>query len=170
MKKIFVSLSLIAITVAAFLWQKNRLHSVYAQSSASPSTSMLYTYFSGSDSGYATLIEIENNSMDPYGNAGSAVTCYAQSPGLTGAPNGIGSLGTFPAGTVTVLSEASITAATGVSLANSGQRAYVIVTCNGNFIHGTSLLLNPSGTISYIPAQILPTNRAFTTGPEQLLQ
>jgi hypothetical protein len=94
---------------------------------------------------------------------------------ITGSPS---SLGTIGAGDYKVYTLAQVAASTqgsggpsnGMSLANSGQRAYLMLTCTFPYAHAQLLLVNPSGVVTFLPGYIIAPNRSYTTGPEQLLQ
>lgn len=159
------------ITILAYqhFWFKQ----VYAQSTTT--TRILIPWIAGDDSGYATLLEVENTSMDPYGTTATSGTCTADFY-YNGTHYGPGTLTnqagttTFAPGVLNVMTEAQIQTATGVSLANSGQRGYMFLTCNFPFAHAQALIVNPGGVVTFIPGYIVPPNRGFGTGPEQLLQ
>jgi hypothetical protein len=142
---------------------------------------------SGSDAGYTTLLMLENTSLDPYGTTPSVAAAAGTNPpaypttavaGNTctadayygGAHYGPGTLPPINPGSVNVLTEAQIGTATGLSLANSGQRAYLFLTCNFKFAHAQAMLVNPGGVVNFIPGYIVSPNRSLSTGPEQLLQ
>jgi len=67
------------------------------------------------------------------------------------------------------LTEAQVATATGLLLANSGERAQLYISCNFPFAHAQMWLVNPSGVITVYPGYIVPPSRSFTSGPEQLL-
>jgi hypothetical protein len=46
----------------------------------------------------------------------------------------------------------------------------MFLTCNFPYAHAQLLLVNPGGVVNFIPGYIIPPNRSFSTGPEQLLQ
>jgi hypothetical protein len=141
--------------------------------SAPAGTTIMLPWITGSDAGYSTLVAIGNTSMDPYGTTPVGGECYAtaytnaesQSPNVAL----FGDLGTFAPGTDTVLTEAQVATATGLLLANSGERAQLYISCNFPFAHAQMWLVNPSGVITVYPGYIVPPSRSFTSGPEQLL-
>jgi hypothetical protein len=161
--------AVLAIVAFQHLWPRK----TYAQSTTT--TRILIPWIGGDDAGYSSLLEVENTSMDPYGTTAAGGTCAADfyyngthyGPGNL--PNQAGGT-TFAPGVLNVLTEAQIQTATGVSLANSGQRGYMFLTCNFPFAHAQALIVNPDGIITFIPGYIIPPNRGFGTGPEQLLQ
>jgi hypothetical protein len=159
-----------AMTILAYqhFWPKG----TYAQSTTT--TRILIPWIAGDDAGYSSLLEIENTSMDPYGTTATSGTCTADvfynGQDYSGTlPNQSGGTA-FAPGVLNVLTSAQIQTATGVSLANSGQRGYMFLTCNFPFAHAQALVVNPGGVVTFIPGYIIPPNRGFSTGPEQLLQ
>lgn len=172
-KNAFICLLCALLTFALYqhFWSKR----VSAQSTTT--TRILIPWILGSDAGYTSLLEVTNTSMDPYGTTATSGTCSADfyyngthygSGTLTGATGQTG--GTIAPGQLYVFTEAQIATATGVSLANSGQRGYMFLTCTFPYAHAQALLVNPGGVITFIPGYIIPPNRSFSTGPEQLLQ
>jgi hypothetical protein len=157
------------------LYQQFWAKRVAAQST---NTTRIYIpWIGGADAGYTSLLEITNTSMDPYGTTAAGGTCTADfyyngthyGPGTL--PNQAGSAGNiFAPGVLNVLDIAQIQTATGVALANSGQRGYMFLTCNFPYAHAQALMVNPGGVITFIPGYVVPPNRSFSTGPEQLLQ
>lgn len=170
MKRILIVLLAIATSLLGYqLYNTQRVH---AQSTTT--TRILIPWFTGSDAGYTSLLSISNTSMDPWGNTtGTSGTCLVDAY-YNGthypASSGSNSLGTVAAGSIQVFTEAQVQTATGVSLANSGQRAYLMVTCNFPYAHAQLLLVNPGGVVTFLPGSIIPPNRSYATGPEQLLQ
>jgi hypothetical protein len=121
-------------------------------------TTILLPWITGDDAGYSTLVSIQNTSMDPFGNSSVNGTCTADA--YTGSTHyGPGSLGTFNAGTTTTLTEAQIGTATGITLANSGQRAYMFITCNFPFAQAQFVFVNPGGVVTFMPGQVVPSNQ-----------
>jgi hypothetical protein len=124
-----------------------------------PTTTILLPWITGDDAGYSTLVGIQNTSMDPFGNSPVNGSCVADA--YTGSTHyGPGSLGSFNAGTTTTLTETQIGTATGLTLANSGQRAYLFLTCNFPFAQAEMLQVNPGGVISFIPGQVVPSSQS----------
>ncbi len=122
-------------------------------------TTILLPWFTGDDAGYTSLLSIQNTSMDPFGNSSVNGTCVADE--YTGGTHyGPGSLGTFDAGTTATLTEAQVATATGLSLANSGQRAYLYVTCNFPYAQAQLVFVNPGGVVTFFPGQIVPSNQS----------
>jgi len=137
----------------------------------SPTQTRIYIpWIGGTDAGYSSILLVENTSVDNYGTTPAGGTCTVDAEPFAGGAILSGSLGNIPAGQSMVFSEATIAAATGLSLANSGQRAYLFVTCNFKYAHAQALLVNPGGVVTFIPGYIIPPNRSLSTGPEQLLQ
>jgi hypothetical protein len=121
-------------------------------------TTILLPWITGDDAGYSTLVSIQNTSMDPFGNSGVNGTCTADA--YTNSTHyGPGSLGTFNAGTTTTLTVAQIETATGISLANSGQRAYMFITCNFPFAQAQFVFVNPGGVVTFMPGQVVPSSQ-----------
>jgi hypothetical protein len=101
-------------------------------------------FLTGSDAGYTSLVRVTN---------GSAVTntLFAVAQPFTGGPQLAGSLGTIGAGVGTVFTEAAIGVATGLTLANSGQRATLeIVAIPGGSVSSSGLLVNPGGVVDNV--------------------
>jgi hypothetical protein len=121
-------------------------------------TTILLPWITGDDAGYATLVSIQNASFDPFGNSPVNGACVADA--YTGSTHyGPGSLGSFNAGTTTTLTEAQIASATGITLANSGQRAYMYVTCNFPYAQAQLLFVNPGGVVTFMQGQIVPSSQ-----------
>jgi hypothetical protein len=121
-------------------------------------TTILLPWITGSDAGYSTLVNIQSTSMDPFGSAGVNGTCTADAY-TNGTHYGPGALGTFDAGTTTTLTEAQIGTATGVSLANSGQRAYLFITCNFPYAQAQFVFVNPGGVVTFMQGQVVPSSQ-----------
>jgi hypothetical protein len=119
---------------------------------------MLVLWITGSDAGYTSLLSIENTNMSPFSAAGTSGTCTANAYD-NGSLAGSGSLGTFNAGTTTTLTEAAIGAATGLTLANSGQRAYLYVPCTFPDAQMQLLFVNPGGVVTFLPGQPVPSSQ-----------
>jgi hypothetical protein len=96
--------------------------------------------------------------MDPFGSAGVNGTCTADAY-ENGTHYGPGALGTFDAGTTTTLTEAQIGTATGIALANSGQRAYLFITCNFPFAQAQMDFVNPGGVVTFMQGQVVPSSQ-----------
>src|SRR5579863_2643128 len=124
------SACLLGTVLALALYQHFWAKRISAQTATT--TTILLPWITGSDAGYTTLVSIQNTSMDPFGSAGVNGTCTADAY-ANGTHYGPGALGTFDAGTTTTFTEAQIGTATGLTLANSGQRAYLFITCNFPF-------------------------------------
>jgi hypothetical protein len=177
MKKLFVwkhaFVCLLCISLGFALYQHFWAKRVSAQNTTT--TRILIPWFTGDDAGYSSLLYIVNTSMDPYGTTATSGTCtvdaYTYDSNGNGTHYGQGSLGTIKPGGPNVFTQAQVqAAATGLSLANSGSRAYLFLTCNFPYAHAQTLLVNPGGVVTFIPGYIIPPNRSFSTGPEQLLQ
>jgi hypothetical protein len=100
-------------------------------------------FLTGADAGYTSLVRVNNAANVPN-------TLFAVAQPYTGGPALVGSLGSIGAGTGTVFTEAQIGTATGLSLANSGQRAVlsIIATPGGNgSVAAAGLLVNPGGVV-----------------------
>ncbi len=172
MKKFLIGTLSVLLTLVGY--QQFRVHRAYAQSTSS--TRLLYHFITGSDAAYTTLLTVDNTgtyspnpgSSSPTQITGVTGTCTADAY-YNGTHYGPGSLGTFPAGTITTLTEAQVGIATGLSLANSGQRAYVFLTCAFPYAHGQSLLVGPGGAVSFYPASVIAPTRSAANFPEQLL-
>ena len=137
----------------------------------SPVQTRIYIpWITGTDAGYSSLLLVENTSVDNYGTTPAGGTCTVDAEPFTGGAILSGSLGNIPAGQSIVFTEAQIAAATGLSLANSGQRAYLFLTCNFKYAHAQTLFVNPGGVVTFVPGYIIAPNRSLSTGPEQLLQ
>lgn len=143
---------------------------------AQPATGGAYIvipWFTGDDAGYTSLLTVTNTSMNPYGltpeTANCKVDAYYQGTHFGPAPlpaEGAFPAGTLPAGTTETLTEAQIGTATGLSLANSGQRATLYITCDLASVTAQLLLVNPGGVISFapgIPALAAPVVPAITS-------
>jgi hypothetical protein len=102
-------------------------------------------FLTGSDAGYTSLVRFTNGSSEDN-------TLFASAQPYSGGPPLVGSLGTIGAGTGTVFTEAQIGTATGLSLANSGQRATltIIAIPGGANVTGSGLLVNPGGVVDNI--------------------
>ncbi|WP_162009807.1 hypothetical protein [Methylocystis heyeri] len=102
------------------------------------------TFITGSDAGYSSLVSITNQSA-------TTATLYAVAEPFTGGPPLPGLLGTLAAGAGMVFTEAQIGTATGLSLANSGQRAVVrIIGVGADDVTASSLLVNPGGVVDNV--------------------
>lgn len=102
-------------------------------------------FLTGSDAGYTSLVRFTNGS--------SAVnTLFAVAQPYTGGVPLVGSLGTIGAGVGTVFTEAQIGTATGLSLANSGERATltIIAIPGGQNVTASGLLVNPGGVVDNV--------------------
>jgi hypothetical protein len=148
---------LIAIIVSFILYQHFCGRRVQAQSTTS--TSILIPWITGDDADYTSLLTIVNTSMSPYSSAGTNGTCTAYAY-YNGAFVGSGSLGTFNAGTSTTLTDAEIGTATGLSLANSGQKAYLYLTCTFPNAQAQIDFVNPGGVVTFIPGQPIPSSQS----------
>jgi hypothetical protein len=136
---------------------------------ANTAVTIMIPWFTGSDSGYTSLLSIANTSMDPYGTPATTAACYAwMEPAAGGAIQG-GTIGNFSPGTITVMTQAQVSAATGVTLADSSVRATLYLTCSGPYVHAQWLLVNPGGPVEFLPGLVLPQTRQTGNLPEQLL-
>jgi hypothetical protein len=127
-------------------------------------TYILIPWITGDDAGYSTLLSIQNTSFDPFGNSPVNGSCAADA--YTNSTHyGPGSLGSFNAGTTTTLTEAQIATATGISLANSGDRAYLFITCNFPFAQAQLDFINPGGVVTFMPGQVVPSSQTNPQSP-----
>ncbi|MGB8840835.1 MAG: hypothetical protein WCC64_07165 [Aliidongia sp.] len=99
-------------------------------------------FFTGDDAGYSSLLRVNNA-------GGSTVQVFVLAQPDTGGPPLIGPLATLGAGEGTVFSEPQVASATGLSLANSGQRATIQLIIGGDAtnVAATTLLVNPGGVV-----------------------
>ena len=102
-------------------------------------------FLTGSDAGYASLVRFTNG-------ASATQTLFAVAEPYTGGVPLVGSLGTIGAGMGTVFTEAQIGTATGLSLANSGERATltIIAIPGGQNVSASGLLVNPGGVVDNV--------------------
>jgi hypothetical protein len=105
-------------------------------------------FLTGSDAGYTSLVRVNNASN-------VLNTLFAVAQPYSGGPTLVGSLGSIGAGTGTVFTEAQIGTATGLSLANSGQRATLsLIATPGpggiNGVQAAGLLVNPGGMVDQV--------------------
>jgi hypothetical protein len=102
-------------------------------------------FLTGSDAGYTSLVRLTNGST-------ATDTLFAVAEPYSGGPNLVGSLGTIGAGNGTVFTEAQIGTATGLALANSGQRATltIIAIPGGPNVTASGLLVNPGGVVDNV--------------------
>lgn len=147
----------LALALCLLPWAKP-LHAQYPSSNANY---ILIPFFTGTDSGYTSLLWVTNTSLNPWGvpaqNATCLVDAYYQGVryGPARLPTGVAN-NTVPAGTAIMLTEAQIAAVTGLSLANSGQRAYLYLTCNNPSVSAQMLFINPGGVVTFWPGQYPP--------------
>jgi hypothetical protein len=102
-------------------------------------------FFTGDDAGYSSLLRVNN--------AGSGtVQVFAFVQPDTGGPPLIGPLGTLGAGEGTVFTGPVVASATGLNLANSGQRATIQLIIGGNAaeVAASTLLVNPGGVVDNV--------------------
>jgi hypothetical protein len=157
---------LLATVVSFALYQHFCGKPVQAQTTTT--TNILIPWITGSDAGYTSLLSIENTSLAPYGGAAVSGICTAYAY-HDGSFVGSGSLGTFAPGSTTTLTEAAVGTATGLSLTNSGDRAYLYITCDFPYAQAQMDFVNPGGVITFIPGQIVPssqTNPPATPAPK----
>jgi len=105
-------------------------------------------FLTGSDAGYTSLVRVNNASN-------VLNTLFAVAQPYSGGPTLVGSLGSIGAGTGTVFTEAQIGTATGLSLANSGQRSTLsLIATPGpggiNGVQAAGLLVNPGGMVDQV--------------------
>ena len=102
-------------------------------------------FLTGSDAGYASLVRFTNGASAPQ-------TLFAVAEPYTGGVPLVGSLGSIGAGMGTVFTEAQIGTATGLTLANSGQRATltIIAIPGGQNVTASGLLVNPGGVVDNV--------------------
>jgi len=123
-------------------------------------TRILIPWFSGSDAGYTSLLSIENTSVDPWGaSTGISGACTVDAY-YNGTHFGPGSLGVIAPGNIVAFTISQISTATGLSLANSGQRAQLFLTCDFPYAQAMLLLLNPDGAVSFLPGTIITLPRS----------
>jgi hypothetical protein len=102
------------------------------------------TFITGSDAGYSSLVSITNQSS-------TTATLYVVAEPFTGGPPLPGLLGTLAAGAGMVFTEAQIGTATGLTLANSGQRAVIrVIGVGADDVTASSLLVNPGGVVDNV--------------------
>jgi hypothetical protein len=153
---------LLAFTAYQHFWSKP----VAAQSTTT--TRIYLPWVAGDDAGYTSLLMVQNTSLDPYGTTPVSGSCTADV--IFNGTAYSGSLGTVAAGADTTYTSTQIVAATSAPLTSSGTRGYMFLTCNMPYVHAQSIIVNPSGGITFVPGYIVPPNRGYSTGPEQLLQ
>jgi hypothetical protein len=134
--------------VADFLGGAGTINSGVSATDAIPFTGGIAmnttNFLTGSDAGYTSLVRVTNES-------GATNTLFAVAEPFTGGPQLAGSLGTIGAGIGTVFTEAQIGTATGLTLANSGQRASLtIIAVPGGSVSSSSLLVNPGGVVDNV--------------------
>jgi|HubBroStandDraft_1064217.scaffolds.fasta_scaffold00005_114 hypothetical protein len=102
-------------------------------------------FFTGDDSGYSSLLRVNNAGTEP-------VQLFVLLEPDTGGPELVGALGSLGPGIGTLFTEQQVSAASGVILANSGQRATVELIIGGDFINvqASSLLVNPTGVVTNV--------------------
>jgi len=102
-------------------------------------------FLTGSDAGYTSLVRFSNDSS-------VANQLFAVEQPYTGGAPLVGSLGTIGAGVGTVFTEAQIGTATGLTLANSGDRATltIIAIPGGQGVTASGLLVNPGGVVDNV--------------------
>jgi|SRR5580658_262596 hypothetical protein len=102
-------------------------------------------FFTGDDAGYSSYLRVNNAGTLP-------VQVFVVVEPDTGGPELIGSLGSLGSGVGTVFTEQQVAAASGVILANSGQRATVELIIGGDFLNveASSLLGNPTGVVTNV--------------------
>lgn len=102
------------------------------------------TFITGSDAGYSSLVSVTNQSS-------ASASIFVEAEPFTGGPPLPGLLGTLAPGAGTVYTEAQIGAATGLSLANSGQRAVIqIIGVGSDDLTASSLLVSPGGVVDNV--------------------
>jgi|GEM_PF-1751874 hypothetical protein len=105
-------------------------------------------FLTGDDAGYTSLVRFSNDSL-------STETLFAVAEPYTGGPTLVGELGTVGAGIGTIFTETQIGIATGLTLANSGQRATLTLiaipggAC-GSTVTASGLLVNPGGVVDNV--------------------
>jgi hypothetical protein len=102
-------------------------------------------FFTGDDAGYSSVLRVNNAGT-------SSVQLFVVAQPDTGGPQLIGPLGPLDAGMGTVFSEGQVATATGMTLANSGQRATLQLIIGGNSVDvaASSILVNPSGVVDNV--------------------
>ena len=122
-------------------------------------TRILIPWFTGADAGYTSLLSIENASIEPWSaGAGVSGACTLDAY-YNGTHFGPGSLGVIAPGNVSVFTVTQVETATGLSLANSGQRAQLFLTCDFPDAQAMLLFVNLGGVVTFLPGTIivLPT-------------
>ncbi|MGD0346483.1 MAG: hypothetical protein ABSA85_06985 [Terracidiphilus sp.] len=167
----FVGLLAVLLTFAVYqhFWAKR----ISAQSTTS--TRILIPLYVGAASVSSDTVNllVENTSMDPYGttpSGSSNATCEADfySGGTHYGPYELDS--NIP-GQVSVWNNSAISTASLGAVTSPGQMSYLFLTCNFPYAHAQVQILNSSGGVgTIIPGYVIPPNRSFATGPEQLLQ
>jgi hypothetical protein len=102
-------------------------------------------FFTGDDAGYSSLLRVNN------AGAGTVQVFVMVQPD-TGGPPLIGPLATLGAGEGTVFTEPQVASATGLNLANSGQRSTIQLIIGGNAaeVAATTLLVSPGGVVANV--------------------
>ncbi len=120
-------------------------------------TIILIPWFSGSDAGYTSLLSIENTSEVPWSSGpGVSGTCTLDAY-FNGTHYGPGSLGVIAPGSVVTFTLAQISTATGLNLANSGQRAQLFLTCDFRDAQAMLLFVGPGGNVNFLQGTIITT-------------
>src|ERR1700735_1537025 len=112
-------------------------------------------FFTGDDAGYSSVLRVNNAGT-------SSVQLFAVAQPYTGGPQLVGPLGPLDAGTGTVFNEGTVASATGLTLANSGQRATLQLIVGGDSVDvaASGILVNPSGVVDNVsPATNPPVLR-----------
>lgn len=154
-RRLFLILPLLIATL--LVYQHFRSSAAHAQSgSEAVSSRILIPWFTGDDAGYSTLLYVLNATMNPYGSPQQNGSCMVDAY-YNGMHYGPAQLPTnftnnaLPPGQLAVVTEPQIAAATGVPLANSGQRAYLYLTCNFAPVNAQVLFVNPGGVVTFAP-------------------
>jgi len=137
-------------------------------------TRILIPLYSGATSPNTEVLFLENTGEDPYGTTAASGTCtidvYSQGA------HGSGTLPPVPAGKIAVIQPGIIEGIVpSISSSLTGtpiSPGYMFLTCNFPYAHAQVEFLDPStnAVVAVIPGYIIPPNRSYATGPEQLLQ
>jgi hypothetical protein len=102
-------------------------------------------FFTGDDAGYSSFLRVNNAGP-------TSVQLFAVAQPDTGGPQLIGPLGPLAAGEGEVITEGTVASATGMTLANSGQRATLTLIIGGDSVNvaASSLLVNPGGVVDNV--------------------
>ena len=157
-----------------------------AQSTTTPATTRILIPFIPQGVQTTAFVTVTNAGKDPYGTASTAGSCTvdAYGGGTHYGPVPFPNLneGGMPLFAGEVYTDQLSFIFPGTTAANTlpnGGNYYFILTCNFPFAHAAGLFINSvniqgtsinnAGEV-FVPGYIIPPNRSFSTGPEQLLQ